>query len=448
MTGLEPRSGGGRPRGPGLTSGRSPDTLGSIANPESAAMSLSQRLMSTIESYREPMIEAQRQLTAIPALGPENGGQGELAKAELVQKWCGELGLALTRVDAPDERVASGLRPNLLATLAGGEGPAVWILSHLDVVPPGPRELWSSDPWTLRVEGDRLYGRGVMDNQAGLVSSLFAVKALKELGVTPPGPAGLVLVSDEETGSGHGLDYLLSEKPQFFTPRDLILVTDSGEPDGSLIEVAEKSILWLKVTATGQQVHASTPQRGVNALYASARMMVAVRELYQEFPSRDPLFDPPISTFEPTRKDAGVPNINTVPGRDVFYVDCRLLPDLSIEETLQALSARLRAIAQQEGVTVEISTVQGLPAPAATSPDAPVVKALSRAVEAVHGIKARPGGLGGGTVAAFFRQRGLPVAVWLCYQHTVHMPDEYCLISQMIGDSQVMARLCAGLAED
>ena len=101
-------------------------------------MSLAPKLMSRVDSYADEIIEAQRQLVAIPALGPDNGGQGEMAKALLVERWLEELNLSVERVDAPDERVESGLRPNLIATLKGGGGPACWALSHLDVVPAGP----------------------------------------------------------------------------------------------------------------------------------------------------------------------------------------------------------------------------------------------------------------------------------------------------------------------
>jgi succinyl-diaminopimelate desuccinylase len=407
-------------------------------------MSDFEALRKRIEGYGQQIIEAQRRLIAVPALGPANGGQGELAKAEVVQGWLTELGLKVERVDCPDPRVESGVRPNLVATLAGGDGPPVWVLAHLDVVPPGPADSWSSDPWSLRVEGDRLHGRGAEDNHHGLLASFFAVKALVESGVTPAGKVGLVMVADEETGSLLGLDYLLRARPDLMKPRDLIIVPDAGEPDASLIEVAEKSILWLKVEVTGRQVHASTPDKGVNALMAAARMMVAVRQVRDSFGLRDELFTNPGSTMEPTRHEAGVPNINTIPGQEIFYLDCRVLPTIPLDQVESAFRDGFQAIAVEEGVTVSISPVQKLQAPPATDPAAPVVTALRQAIERVHGVKARPGGIGGGTVAAFFRQRGLPVAVWSSAFHTAHMPDEWTSLSALIKDAQVFARLFAG----
>ncbi len=407
-------------------------------------MPLAQDLMDKVDGYRDQMIETMAALTAIPALGPESGGEGEMRKARWVQSWLEALGLAVERVDAPDRRVPDGVRPNLIARLPGGEGPARWVLSHLDVVPAGDLSQWESDPFIMRREGDRLYGRGTLDDHAGLVASLYALKALKELGMEPPGPCGLLIVSDEENGSRYGLDHVMEVRPDLVAPRDLLVVPDAGSEDGTLIEVAEKSILWLKVEVTGRQVHGSTPEAGVNALYAAARMMVASRDMARVFGQRDELFHPPVCTFEPTRKEAGVPNVNTIPGRDVFYLDCRLLPGIDLAEVEAAFAESFGAIAAEEGARVKIEAVQRLQAPPATPADAPVVGALAGAIELVYGKKATAGGVGGGTVAAFFRSRDLPCAVWCHWPDVAHVPNEWCSLTNLVGDAKVFALLFAG----
>ncbi len=402
-------------------------------------------LLARIAKMAPEMVELMRVITAVPALGPVNGGQGELAKLQALLPHLAALGLTLERVDAPDPRVESGLRPNLLAWLPGGDGPAAWVLSHLDVVPPGDPAAWGGDPWSLRVRDGRLYGRGVEDNHHGLVSSFFALKAMNELGITPPGRAGLVLVADEETGSGHGLEHVLRTRPDAFSPADLIVVPDGGDQSGGLIEVTEKSIYWLRVEVGGRQTHGASPHRGVNSLMAAARMMVATREVIAGFPQTDQRFGLPHSTMEPTRIEEGVANVNTIPGRTVFYLDCRLLPEIPLDEVEAALRQRLATIAQQEGATVEISEVQRLQSPPATPSDAPVVRALQAAIRRVHGVEARPGGIGGGTVAAFFRQRGLPVAVWSKTNPSLHQPEEWVEIDTLVKDAQVLGLIFAGL---
>ena len=67
--------------------------------------------------------------------------------------------------------MAGGQRPNLVALLPGQRPEKVWVLSHLDVVPVGELNLWHTDPFSLHVDGDLLYGRGVEDDHHGIVAS-------------------------------------------------------------------------------------------------------------------------------------------------------------------------------------------------------------------------------------------------------------------------------------
>jgi len=394
-----------------------------------------------LEQLREEMINLQRELVSRVAVGPDNDGPGEGEKAVFLENLLTGWGLRVENYPAPDPRVAGGERPNLVAWLPGQRPDKVWVLSHLDVVPPGDLDLWDSDPYTLRVEGDRLIGRGTEDNHQGMVSSLVAVKALLDLGLTPPRTVGLALVSDEETGSKLGLDFLLSTQPQLFSPQDLIIVPDAGSPDSTLVEVAEKSILWLRLTLLGQQCHASRPQLGKNTLRAAAHVIVALEALHREFAGNNPLFDPPVSTFEPTQKEANVGNINTIPGRDVFYLDCRVLPEFDLGQVKARIEAIARETAAKFGVTVTVDPVQELKSAPATDPEAPVVHALVRAIREVYGREAKPQGIGGGTVAAFFRQRHLPAAVWMTVSHSAHQPNEFCLVSNLVNDARVMAHV-------
>ena len=104
------------------------------------------------------------------------------------------MGLTVTDYPAPDDRVAGGRRPNLVALLPGQRPEKVWVLSHLDVVPVGELNLWNTDPFILHVDGDLLYGRGVEDDHHGIVASFFAVRAFMEAGITPARTIGLALV--------------------------------------------------------------------------------------------------------------------------------------------------------------------------------------------------------------------------------------------------------------
>ena len=76
-----------------------------------------------------------------------------------------------------------------------------------------------------------------------------------------------------------------------------------------------------------------------------------------------------------------------------------------------------------------------------TSARAPVVMALKRAIKEVYDESGRPRGIGGGTVAAFFRHAGFPAAVWSKVDETAHQPNEYCHIDNMLGDAKVFAHV-------
>jgi succinyl-diaminopimelate desuccinylase len=396
---------------------------------------------SRIDGYRQAMIELQRELVARVAVGPDQGGPGEAEKAAFLTDLLKGWKLRVDNFPAPDDRVAGGERPNLVAWLPGQSDKKIWVLSHLDVVPPGDDTLWNSDPYTLRVDGDRLYGRGTEDNHHGIVTSLMATKALIDLQITPPRTLALALVSDEETGSGKGLDFLMQNHRDLFHPDDLIIVPDAGSPDSTLIEVAEKSMLWLRLTVEGRQCHASRPALGRNTLRAAAHMIVALEGLTQAFPVHNELFDPAGSTFEPTKKEANVPNINTIPGRDVFYLDCRVLPEYDLAEVKAKIAELAGEVAQKFEVTLKVEPVQELQSAPPTSPDTPVVKALVQAVKEVYDRDAQPQGIGGGTVAAFFRQAGLPAAVWMTVSQTAHQPNEFCSLNNLVGDAQVLAHV-------
>ena len=257
----------------------------------------------------------------------------------------------------------------------------------------------------------------------------------------PESTIGILLAADEETGSGYGLDYVLETRREWFSRSDLIVVPDAGNEDGSMIEVAEKSVLWLRVQVSGKQCHASRPALGNNAFRAASHLVVRLDRLADIYSARDHLYEPPESTFEPTKKEANVPNVNTIPGEDVFYIDCRILPVYPVDDVLATIRGMADEIEKQFDVAVDLTPVQKSDAPPPTADNAPVVKALEEAVREVYGINAQPKGVGGGTVAAVFRRYDYPAAVWSRYCHMAHQPNEYCLIENMVGNAKVYAHL-------
>ncbi len=404
-------------------------------------MSDLQRVFEKIEANTEMMIGLQAALTAIPAIAPESGGSGEAAKAELLLKELHRLGLTDTRdYPAPDERVPGGKRPNIVVNLPGGrQGPALWIMSHLDIVPPGEESSWKSDPFRMVRRNGRLYGRGTEDNQQGMVSSIAAAVALLQLGLLPPQPVRLLFVADEENGSEYGIRHLLANT-KLFGGEDRVLVPDGGSPDGSMIQIAEKSLLWLKFQTLGRQCHASTPGEGKNAFLAGSELVCRLAELNLLYSEEDLLFDPPTSTFTPTKKEANVPNINTIPADDVFYLDCRVLPEIDLDALMARIADLCLEVEKKHAVSIRVSTVQRVSSPP-TPEDSPLVAALKEALKTVYRVEPRTYGIGGGTVASYLRNCGIHTVVWSRLDETMHMPNEYCRLENMLGDARVMSAL-------
>ena len=401
-----------------------------------------ERIEARIESFRDRMVDMQIKLGSIPAISPTSGGEGEAKKAEVLLAFLKENGFDdIQIIKVPDFDVPSGYRPNILAFVKGrDDSKTIWIMTHMDTVPPGELALWSGNPFKPWIEEGKIYGRGVEDNQQDLVASLFAIKAFREEKILPNFNVGLAIFSDEETGNTKGLQYVL-EHSNPFRKQDLIIVPDAGNRDGTKIEVAEKSILWLEFTTYGKQAHGSTPEKGVDSFKAASYLVTELNRLYGLFPDINELFDPPISTFEPTKKETNVPNINTIPGEDVFYLDCRILSHYSVDDVKNRIEEFTQKIEREFGVSILTEDVQNAPAPPPTSADAPVVIALKRAVKEIYGKEARPTGIGGGTIAALFRRKNFQAAGWAKIDETAHQPNEYCLIDNMIGDAKVFAHI-------
>ena len=402
--------------------------------------------MSEVSKLEGLMVETLTRLCSIPAISPHNGGTGEDAKILELAKIIDELGLkdiSLTVEHVDDDKAQSGRRPSLFLECPGKRSQRLCILSHIDVVPEGDISAWTLDPFKPEVRGTRLYGRGVSDNGMCLVSSLLALKAIQNAGITPEYTVLLAFVADEELGSHYGLEQLIER--DIFRADDLVVVPDSGNDAGDFIETAEKSMLKMKFTVTGKQVHAAYPNHGINACRAANILAHEVDEtLHAKFTGTNDLFDVPYSTFEPTRRFANVPASNIVPGREVFEFDCRILPEISLDEVISAVKEVIADVEARTGAKVALD-VDRNDAAEPTSPDSEVCKLLVKSVKEVLKIEPKCGGIGGGTFAAFFRKKGIPAVVWSqeC-DGVAHQPDEYTEIAYMVNNAEVFALMMAG----
>ena len=402
------------------------------------------QLMSSVAKNEKLIVDSLCSMLKVRAVGPESGGEGEFARGQHLLRLVRKLGFRdVSVLYSRDRRVPAGRRPNIIVRMKGRTDKNLWVVTHMDTVPEGDPRAWKYPPFEGRVVKGRIYGRGSEDNGQELIASLFGLYALKESGLVPECNIGLVFVSDEEHGNTHGIEFLLSKG--VFRKGDLVVVPDHGSPDGAAICVVEKGIAWIDVEVVGRQTHASTPERGINAFEVAARYIVAaVGRLRERFPAEDPMFEPPVSTFSPTRCEANGPNVNTIPGRQRFSFDFRVLPGYRLDDVMAVLRRTADELERAYGARIRLTFSQRADVAPKTPEDAEVVRRLGQVIRTARGREPRTVGIGGGTCAAPFRRRGIEAAVWSTIAGTAHDANEYARVKDLIADAQVYALLFAG----
>ncbi|MCL2712579.1 MAG: M20 family metallo-hydrolase [Methanomassiliicoccaceae archaeon] len=395
-------------------------------------------ILEKIDASRSDMTADMMAMIRIPAIGPLNGGKGEAHRADKVLEFLKGFD-SVERIDVKDIHDGTVMRPNILAKKNGKGKGTVWIISHLDTVLPGDLDEWKTPPYEPVVKDGKIYGLGTEDNGQAVISSIYAAKFFAQ-GTLSKRSIGLAIVADEETTSAMGIEHLINAG--LFEPDDVFIVPDWGVPGGTMVEVAEKHLVWLKFTIGGRQTHGSTPQKGLNAYRVSAKMLVDVLDrLEKKYDAQDPLFRPPGSTFEPTKSIATVGNINTIPGYHEFCLDIRLLPSYDPDDLIVLARSIGTEWEKRTGaeitVTVEQRTRSGRP----SDTNCKEFAALRDSISSVTGKVPEVVGVGGGTCANFFRLAGYNAYVWQCGGGSLHQPNEYCDLDNLTTDAKVFATL-------
>ncbi len=400
-----------------------------------------QKIIDFVEDLREDITNDIIEISSFQPFSPSVGGEGEWEKGEWIKNKLKELEADdIIELNASDYEVSSGYRPNIIGIFKGKSNQKkLWVLTHLDVEPVGDLSLWDGDPFDPYVAEGKIYGRGTEDNNQDIIASLYAIKTLKKLGIEFPYDINLVFLSDEESGSKKGMLYILNNYPNLFSTNDYFLVPDGGAPDGLKIEIAEKGVMWFKFHIKGKGTHASTPHLGKNTLKVCAKLIGELGKLEEIFSLEDNIFDPPYSTFEPTLKEKNIPNVNMIPGNDVFYMDVRVLPEYSnkqIEDEIKKISLK---VAKEENVKIFVSKILEIRTERKTPEDSKIVLNLKESIKTVLKKEPQVIGIGVATLASFLRNMGFNVAVWRKINKTAHKPNEYCVINNAITDTQVFA---------
>jgi succinyl-diaminopimelate desuccinylase len=405
-------------------------------------ITLLRRINANIERESEKIRDFHIQMLRINSVNSKMGGPGESERADFLQSFLEGSGFKVDREEAPDS--TGKTHPNLFAEIQGRDrSRTIWIVSHMDTVPEGSRELWNNDPFDPVFKDGKIFARGASDNGQSLVASLFALRELKELGVLPPCNFGVSLVSDEEFDSKSGVYYLLDNNVKF--RKDDLIVVEGGSYKGHYVSISEKHLLWIKLVTHGKQVHASNPSKGVNAHKIGIKAVLELdAKLHQKYSRSDPFFDKEHrSTFVITKKDANVGNINTIPGIDAVYMDFRVLPSYSMDSVISFLESRVQKLAAGNRTKIDLEIIERQDAGNATLPRAEIVRLMQQVVRRVTGQSTKLVGLSGQTVGNIFREYGYSCVGWGCSgaESTAHQPNEYCVLSDLLTEAKVFSSI-------
>ena len=308
--------------------------------------------MSTT-TLRDEVTDLLQRLIRVDTTNPPGN---ETAAAELLRDYLEASGVECELIARIPERA------NLVARIAGGDGPSLLFLGHTDVVLADPAE-WSVPPFSGELRDGMVWGRGALDMKSQVAANAVAFASLAREGFRPSGDLIFAATADEEAGAGFGLDWLCETHPEAVRC-DFAINEGGGDrvelEDGRPIyqaTVAEKMTAPFRLVVKGRSGHASMPRIADNALVNATRLIERIAE-YRPEPQLGPEVEgfmqavfgevPPAAqvvervaplspvaaviveallapTFSPTIISASQKR-NVIPAVCEVEVDCRLLP--------------------------------------------------------------------------------------------------------------------------
>jgi len=292
-----------------------------------------------------------------------------------------------------------------------GSGRTIALNAHGDVVPPG--EGWTHDPYGAEIVDGKMYGRATAVSKSDFASFTFAVRALEAVARPAKGTVELHFTYDEEFGGELGPGWLLKNG---LTKPDLMIAAGFSYE----VVTAHNGCLQMEVTVHGKMAHAAVPDTGVDALQGAVHILNALyaqNTLYKQVTSQvDGIRHPYLNVG---RIEGGT-NTNVVPGKVVFKLDRRMIP----EENPAEVEARIRqviadAAAGCPGITVDIKRLLLANAMKPLAGNAPLVEAIQRHGEAVFGQAIPSKGTPLYTDVRLYVERGIPGVIYGAGPRTV-----------------------------
>jgi acetylornithine deacetylase/succinyl-diaminopimelate desuccinylase family protein len=405
-----------------------------------------QTLDAWIDAHFDEEVAFLQQLIRVPTdTPPGNNAPHAERTAELLRGF----GYEAERFPVPEAEVrAYGLESitNLIVRRRFGDGgPTIALNAHGDVVPPG--EGWAHDPYGGEIEDGRIYGRASAVSKSDFATFTFALRALEALaaarGTPLKGTVELHFTYDEEFGGEMGPGWLLRHG---HTRPDLLIAAGFSYQ----VVTAHNGCLQMEVTVHGKMAHAAIPHTGVDALQAAVHILNALyaqNALYRQVRSQVAGIEHP---YLNVGRIEGGTNTNVVPGKVVFKLDRRMIP----EENPAEVEARIRQViadaaaefsARGTPVTVDIRRLLLANAMRPLPGNQPLVQALQQHGEAVFGEPIPDVGTPLYTDVRLYGEAGIPGVIYGAGPRTVleshaKRNDERLDLADLRRATQVIAR--------
>jgi succinyl-diaminopimelate desuccinylase len=390
-----------------------------------------------IDAHFDEEVRFLQELVRVPTDTPpgDNAPHAERTAALL-----GGFGFEAERHVVPAELVAqAGLASitNLIVRRRYGAGPTIALNAHGDVVPPG--EGWTRDPYGGEVVDGRLYGRAAAVSKSDFATYAFATRALESLGHPLKGAVELHFTYDEEFGGELGPGWLLRQR---LTQPDFVIAAGFSYQ----VITAHNGCLQLAVTVRGTMAHAAIPDSGIDALQGAVAILNALYAqnlLYKQIRSHVPGITHP---YLNVGRIEGGTNTNVVPGKVVFKLDRRMIPE---EDAAQVDAAIRRVILEaadaKPGIRVDIDTLLLARALKPLPGNQPLVDALQRHAGEVFGEPIATSGTPLYTDVRLYSEHGIPAVIYGAGPRTVlesnaKRADEHVALEDLRRATKVVAR--------
>jgi succinyl-diaminopimelate desuccinylase len=329
----------------------------------------------------------------------------------------------LRRAGFAIETLRFGEVDNLWATHGDGEGPVLVLLGHTDVVPPGPREAWASDPFVPEVRDGVLYGRGAADMKGSVAAFVVAVERFVAAHPRHAGTVAMLLTSDEE---GDAIDGVRRVADVFRERGQRIDWCVTGEPSskktlGDLLRVGRRGTLSATLTVKGVQGHVAYPEKARNPIHQALPALagLAARRWDEGYASFPP------TSLQVSNFNAGTGANNVIPGEARVLFNLRYNPNWSAA----GLETECEQVLRAHGLDYAIDWHRG--GESFHTPEGPL-RAAAREVLARFAGGAPEESTGGGTSdARFIAPLGAQCIEVGPVNASIHKVDEHVSVADL-----------------